>query len=114
VGCVFDLQVERLPIKRAMESGGRSVRRPFAVGPRPSPIGGKLERRAIQLGLRAESLEKYSREWIIEITDVSDFVRQQRENSQPSRYDQLVLPRERVYPVSDEMIVQNLRLQHVG
>jgi len=79
-----------------------------------SPDGGKLDRRAIQLGLRGDVLRKYSRDWIVDLTDISDFVRAQREHATPSRYDQLVTPRERVYPVSDDATIQNLRLQHVA
>src|ERR1700757_5036083 len=33
--------------------------------------GAKLERRAVQLGLRDEVLARYAREWIVEIEDVS-------------------------------------------
>ncbi len=82
--------------------------------PDHSPVGGKLERRAIQLGLRGDILEQYSREWIVDITDISEFVRKQRKYSTPSHYDQLVIPRERIYPVSDEFTIRNLLLQHVG
>jgi hypothetical protein len=80
--------------------------------PDPSPAGGALQRRAIQLGLRGEVLATYARQWSVSIEDISDFVRAQRENSSPTRYDQLVTPRERVYPVTDEAIIENLRLQH--
>lgn len=78
--------------------------------PDHSPDGEKLQRRAVQLGLRGEVLRKYSRDWIVEITDVSGFVREQRVNSIPSRYEHLLMPRERVYPVSDTRTIKNLRL----
>lgn len=38
------------------------------------PAGARLERRAIQLGLRGELLARYSREWIVGIEDISEFV----------------------------------------
>ena len=76
------------------------------------PDGGKLERRAIQLGLRGTVLEKYSREWIIEINDVSDFVRQQRRNATSDRHANLIIPTERVYPVLDKRVAKHLRLDH--
>ncbi len=78
--------------------------------PDHAPNGDKLERRAIQLGLRGETLLKYSREWVVEITDVSEFVREQQENSVHLRYDKLLMPRERVYPVSDIATIQKLGL----
>ena len=34
-------------------------------------MGQKLERRAIQLGLRGEILQNYSRDWIIKIEDIT-------------------------------------------
>ena len=42
--------------------------------PDRNPHGGKLNagRRAIQLGLQREAIAKYSREWIIDIEDISD------------------------------------------
>lgn len=80
--------------------------------PDHSPNGDKLERRAIQLGLRGNALEHYSRDWILEITDVSELVDSQRKNSTPAKYSELIVPRERVYPVSDQDVIDKLRLQH--
>jgi len=80
--------------------------------PDHAPNGGKLERRAIQLGLRGSALRSYAQDWIVEIEDVSEFVREQRVNSVRNRYDQLVMPRERIYPVHDELTLQKLRLDH--
>ena len=82
--------------------------------PDHAPNGDKMERRAIQLGLRGDILRKYAREWIVEITDISEFVREQRTNSFHSKYDQLVMPRERVYPVVCDETMQKLRLNHAS
>ena len=46
--------------------------------PDRTPNYGSLERRAIQLGLRRAALERYAREWINQIEDISDFVATQR------------------------------------
>jgi Domain of unknown function (DUF4291) len=43
------------------------------------PSGIKLERRAIQLGLRGEFLANYARDWILKIEAISEFVNQQRQ-----------------------------------
>jgi len=48
--------------------------------PDHSPTGKKVERRAIQLGLRGKILEKYGTS-PIEIIDISEFVSKQRENA---------------------------------
>jgi Domain of unknown function (DUF4291) len=65
--------------------------------PDHAPDGSKLERRAIQLGLRNEILARYAREWIIEIEDISALVAEQREHAHGD-YTKLVVPQERVYP----------------
>ena len=82
--------------------------------PDHAPNGDKMERRAIQLGLRGEILRNYAREWVVEITDISDFVRAQRAYSSSSEYDQLETPRERVYPMASDETTQKLRLDHTS
>ena len=70
--------------------------------PDHDPAGNRLERRAIQLGLRGDALVKYARDWIVEIEDISDFVHDQREYMQsPALYAKLLIPHEEVYPVTD-------------
>lgn len=71
------------------------------------PSGAKLERRAIQLGLRGSFLASYAREWIVNIEDISQFVRQQHEYKGDDR-PQLLTPRETVYPVTNPDICQRL------
>jgi Domain of unknown function (DUF4291) len=68
--------------------------------PHHGPAGNSLDRRAIQLGLRGEVLARYSKDWLLEIQDISDFVAEQRANAKPP-FDRLVTPREDVYPVAD-------------
>lgn len=74
------------------------------------PSGGKLERRALQLGLRDEFLKGYADEWIIEIEDISAFAREQYEHVQTGNYGQLLIPRETVYPVEDAALALKLGL----
>jgi hypothetical protein len=76
--------------------------------PDHDPAGAKVERRAIQLGLRGEVLVQYAREWIIEIQDITDFVYEQRQYVQTHAYQQLVTPREMVYPVTDAVVATRL------
>lgn len=73
------------------------------------PSGAKLERRAIQLGLRGTALASYSRDWIVNIEDISEFVQQQRQYQQGDR-TQLLTPSETVYPVIDPDVCQRLGL----
>ncbi|WP_310481874.1 DUF4291 domain-containing protein [Chamaesiphon sp. VAR_48_metabat_403] len=76
--------------------------------PDHSPTGGKLERKAIQLGLRGEMLELYAREWIISIEDISEFVWEQQQNLVD--FDRLIVPSETVYPVTDAKVAAQLQL----
>ncbi len=66
------------------------------------PAGASLKRRALQLGLRGESLEKYGRDEILEIVDLSPFVVEQRQNTIKERIPQLLTPLERVYLPENE------------
>ncbi len=75
--------------------------------PDHDPSGSPLERRAIQLGLRGETLAKYAKEWFLSIDDVSEFVRQQNSFAR-SPSDRLITPREDVYPVNDPEVAARL------
>ena len=61
--------------------------------PDHGPGGEPLERRAIQLGLRGSMLASYARDWIVEIEDITPFVKAQRGRPR----DELETPREDVY-----------------
>ena len=76
--------------------------------PDHSRTGGKLERKAIQLGLRGEMLELYAREWIISVEDISEFVREQYQNI--GDYNKLIVPSETIYPVTDPKVAAQLQL----
>ncbi len=80
--------------------------------PDHDPFGGPLERRAIQLGLRGRVVQKYARDWIVAIEDISPFVESQRQLVAAGRLDQLVIPRETVYSVSDLAVAARLGLDH--
>ncbi|HCF28189.1 MAG TPA: DUF4291 domain-containing protein [Cyanobacteria bacterium UBA11049] len=64
------------------------------------PSGARLERKAIQLGLRGSVLNAYARDWIVRIEDISEFVRQQHQNIK-SGCVELLTPSETVYSVVD-------------
>jgi hypothetical protein len=78
--------------------------------PDHDPSGAKLERRAIQLGLRGEVLEAFGRRELVEVTDVSGFVAEQRERLSSAGVSGLVTPRERVYRPADPIVSARLRL----
>jgi hypothetical protein len=81
--------------------------------PDHDPSGKKCERRAIQLGLRLEVLKKYSKEWIVEIKELSSFVAEQRQNTRNKDYSKLLTPQETVYQVSNPKIAKKLGLSKI-
>jgi hypothetical protein len=78
--------------------------------PDHNPSGGKLERRAIQLGLRGDVLEAFGKRELLEVLDLTEFVSQQREQLSSGGISELMSPRERVYRPTDPAIVARLRL----
>ncbi len=74
--------------------------------PDHAPDGAKVERRALQLGLRGDFLARYAREWIVHIENITDFVVSQRQHVQPDGWTQLVTPREDVYPVNAPLVAR--------
>jgi len=74
------------------------------------PNGMPTARRALQLGLRDDVLRRFATEWIIQIEDITQFVREQASFLQETGSDLLLLPRERVYPVTDQSVVVKLGL----
>jgi hypothetical protein len=73
------------------------------------PSGAPVERRALQLGLRGEVLQRYAGEWLLGVEDVSGFVAEQRAR-QNSGWAGLETPREDVYPVADPALASSLGL----
>ncbi|MGE5657405.1 MAG: DUF4291 domain-containing protein [Actinomycetota bacterium] len=78
--------------------------------PDRDPSGKKLERRAIQLGLRDEALRRYAQDWIVKIEDISDFVRQQSLWVKSGNWENLLIPCEVTYPVTHSPTAQKLQL----
>jgi len=74
------------------------------------PSGAKLERRAIQLGLRGGVLEAFGRRELVEVVNLSAFVAEQREALAARGVSALVTPRERVYTPADPAVAARLGL----
>ena len=74
------------------------------------PSGAKLERRAIQIGLRGEVLEAFGRRELLEVIDLSEFVAEQRARLSSDGVSSLHTPRERVYVPGEPAIVARLGL----
>ena len=80
--------------------------------PDHDPVGGKQERRAIQLGLSGDIARYYAHDWIVSIEDISKFVAEQRTNAAAKGFVELITPREEVYPVTDHMVTARIGIEH--
>lgn len=78
--------------------------------PDHDPSGAKLDRRAIQLGLRGQALEEFGQRELLEILDISAFVAEQRALLSMGNISTLSTPRERVYHPSAPSSVARLGL----
>jgi hypothetical protein len=78
--------------------------------PDHDPSGARLERRAIQLGLRDEVLEAFGRRELIEVVDLTAFVTEQRQRLLSRGVSAIDTPRERVYHPDDPAVGMRLRL----
>ena len=58
-------------------------------------------------------LERYAKEWIIEIKDITSFVTEQYRVVQSGKLDNLLVAKERVYPVNDDNVAKQLRLDTI-
>lgn len=61
--------------------------------------GNPLGYRSIQLGLRGEAVKKYVREWIVKITDITDYVNELNAKKRLGEDISPLLPKEQVYTV---------------
>lgn len=74
--------------------------------PDHAPDGAKLNRRAVQLGLRGNFLARYAAEWIVSIEDITNFAADQRRHVLSADLSQLETPCEEAYPVSEALAAQ--------
>jgi hypothetical protein len=82
--------------------------------PDHDPSGGKLERRALQLGLRGTALQALGRTELLEVIDLTDFVAKQRAALAAGHRDALVTPTERVYTPANNAVRLALELDDPG
>lgn len=79
--------------------------------PDRDPYGNKIDRRAIQLGLKRKALRSYVRDWILSIEDISEFVTKQREFVNSKRLEYLTVPYESIYLPTDLTIRKKIGIE---
>lgn len=114
--CVLGLRVRREFFDQILERAVPSSNEPGAFGghdewkaaveasearlqwdPDHSPSGAKLERRAIQLGLRGQMLRAFATSELLEVIDMTRFVSSERIHALGADLGRLRTPLERVY-----------------
>lgn len=74
------------------------------------PNGNKLQRRAVQLGLRNTMLKNFGTTWAVSIQDITDFVLEQGKRLQDRKMDELLVMQEQVIELDQPEIVKKLGL----
>ncbi|MCB9235586.1 MAG: DUF4291 domain-containing protein [Bacteroidia bacterium] len=98
------------PSQQAWQDALKSSEVRLQWDPDHDAYGNKETRKAIQLGLRGQILQDFSAKWITRIEDISPWVEVQREKIRENGLDELRVPAERVFHVTDPAIVRNLHL----
>lgn len=79
--------------------------------PDHDPYGNKLQRRAIQLGLKGEILQEFSTKWIIRIEDISDFVYAEKARLDKEGPENLMVPIERTLDLNRPEIERSIGIR---
>src|SRR6185312_411311 len=58
-------------------------------------FGNKTDRKAVKIGLKGGMLQKYNEKWILEIQNITPYVKEQQELITTSQLNKLKLPKER-------------------
>jgi hypothetical protein len=78
--------------------------------PDHDPAGGKLARRAVQLGLRGETLRDFATKELQQVIDMTPLIVQQRAHSEQKSWALLQTPVEDVYQPDDSSIASTIGL----
>lgn len=82
--------------------------------PDHDPFGNKLERRAIQIGLRNNFIHSFAKEDIILIEDISDFVKEQYQFILNDNLESLMIPYEKPLLFEDRNLNKKLKLDETN
>ncbi|MFT5619395.1 MAG: hypothetical protein ACI85I_002641 [Arenicella sp.] len=79
--------------------------------PDHNPNGGKLERRAVQIGIKGNLLKDFATDWIISIEDITPFVKEQKTILDSKQLDKLLVIKEQVIEIENEEVRKKLELE---
>lgn len=78
--------------------------------PDHDPAGNKIERRAIQLGLKGDILKEFGKRQVQAIEDITDFVKEQRAVLRSGRPEDLLVPEESLYVLQNTSLKNSIDL----
>jgi hypothetical protein len=79
--------------------------------PDHNPFGQTIQRRAIQIGLKGRTAEHYANEWIVDIEDITGFVRQQKDELDNLGTQNLCVPKEEVYTLLNPDLSKSIGIE---
>jgi hypothetical protein len=80
--------------------------------PDHDPNGNKLERRAIQLGVKNQALENFGKHQIKQIEDITDFVKEQKKLVDAKKLDELRVPFETIFQPANGELYSKVGINH--
>lgn len=79
--------------------------------PDHDPFGNKQDRRAIQLGLKGASLKAFGEEMIVQIENVTSFVKTQKQFLDKKQIENLTVPTETIYKPTNRNLNRKLGIE---
>jgi hypothetical protein len=104
----FNPEYYENPVQWKSELSSNEVR--LQWDPDHDPFGNKVERHAIQLGLKSKALTSFIEE-IKSIEDITDFVRQQKYLLDNNRVKELLIPIETIFRTLDEKLNNSVGIE---
>jgi Domain of unknown function (DUF4291) len=80
--------------------------------PDHDPFGNKETRKAMQIGMKGEILRKFCTEWLLDIEDITDFVKEEFQKVSKNNIDDLNVPFEEVIYLDDEVIEKRIGISN--
>lgn len=81
--------------------------------PDHDPTGNKQKRKAIQLGMKGETLKKFCTEWISKIEDITPFVKEQHQKVLTNRLEELIVPFEEIIEINNISIETRIGIEKI-
>lgn len=75
-------------------------------------FGNKLERKAIQIGMKGEVLKKFCAEWITGIEDITEFVKNEHQKLSARKVEGLLVPFEDIIELNDSVITKRIGISN--